>query len=185
MITFFTPGQKGVVATDPKDWAELAARATWIDLFEPTREEELAVEQALGLDVPTRDEMKEIELSRRLYREKDRLFMTATILTRSDTGHPESSAITFVLGGGKLTTIRYASPVAFATFASHWVSEGRVYSDGTKAFIGLLDAIVERLADILEHTGAELDRVSMEVLGDGSPEAETGAAPGKKERPGE
>jgi magnesium transporter len=174
MVTFFTPGQKGVVEADPERCSELVARSIWIDLFEPTREEELAIERALGIDVPTRDEMKEIELSRRLYKEKDQLFMTATILTRSDTSHPDSSAITFILGGGKLTTIRYARPVAFAAFASQWGSDAAPIADSTKAFLGLVDAIVERLADILEGTGAELDRLSTEVLGDGSPDDDRG-----------
>ena len=36
-------------------------RLVWIDLLNPTEEEERAVEAALGLEVPTRDEMAEIE----------------------------------------------------------------------------------------------------------------------------
>ena len=31
--------------------------ALWLDLLSPTREEELAVEEALGLELPTREEM--------------------------------------------------------------------------------------------------------------------------------
>ena len=40
----------------------------WIDLFNPTPEEEATVEQALHLDVPTREEQQEIEASSRLYK---------------------------------------------------------------------------------------------------------------------
>ena len=35
--------------------------ATWIDLEEPTKEEEALVERCIHLDVPTEDEMAEIE----------------------------------------------------------------------------------------------------------------------------
>jgi magnesium transporter len=50
-----------------------------IDLLAPTTEEEQALEAALGLDIPTREEMQAIELSSRLYEENGTLFMTATI----------------------------------------------------------------------------------------------------------
>jgi len=184
MVTFFSPGQKDTVASDPRLCAELAVRSTWIDLFQPTREEELAVETALGVEIPTREEMNEIELSRRLYREKDQVFMTATVLTRSDSSHPESSAITFILGPERLITVRYASPVAFSEFTSRWAASGADFPTAAKVLVGLLDAIVERLADVLEHTGAGLDRLSLEVLSDGVAEpAAPQAAPVKSASP--
>ena len=169
MITFYSPGQKGVPA-GPEDCQALAARSVWIDLFQPTRAEEVAIEQAVGTEVPTREEMNEIELSRRLYRDRDHLFMTATVVTRSDSSHPESSAITFILGPERLVTVRYTTPTAFTMFASRWESSGADFPNAPRALIGMLDAIVERLADILEHVGASLDQLSLEVLGNGAPE---------------
>jgi Mg2+ and Co2+ transporter CorA len=56
-----------------------------IDLLEPTVEEELKVERDLGIDVPTREEMREIETSNRLYEEGDALYMTATVVPPSST----------------------------------------------------------------------------------------------------
>ena len=60
---------KGATAPHPVEvtpgWA-LPADAIWIDLYNPTREEELAAEFALGLLLPTREEMAEIETSSRL-----------------------------------------------------------------------------------------------------------------------
>jgi magnesium transporter len=57
--------------------------AVWLDLMNPTREEEQAVERALGLELPTPEEMAHIEPSSRLYQENGATFMTATLLTRS------------------------------------------------------------------------------------------------------
>ena len=54
-------------------------QAIWIDLFNPTVEEEKKIERALKLDVPTREEQLEIEVSSRLYQEEGAYFMTATI----------------------------------------------------------------------------------------------------------
>ena len=67
----------------PVGW-QLPAETIWIDLFNPSREEELAVEQAIGLDLPTADEVAQIEPSSRLYQESGATFMTASILVRRD-----------------------------------------------------------------------------------------------------
>ena len=41
--------------------------AVWIDLLNPTQEEDRAVERLAGIAVPTREDMQEIEISSRLY----------------------------------------------------------------------------------------------------------------------
>ena len=60
----------------------------WIDLLDPTHEEEKAVEALLGLQVPTRQEMAEIEESARLYQEHGALVMTAVIINGVAEGRP-------------------------------------------------------------------------------------------------
>lgn len=71
--------------------------ALWIDLISPSPEEETLVERCLGLNVPTWEEMREIEISSRLYQENDVLFMTATMIAQSDSINPTQDAVTFVL----------------------------------------------------------------------------------------
>ena len=98
MMTFYAPGQPGIDhAEDNTPCAELTPRAVWIDLYEPTREEEAAVEAALKLDVPTREEMRSIELSSRLNRRQQALYLTATVLSGAEATFPQSVAVTFVL----------------------------------------------------------------------------------------
>ena len=50
--------------------------ATWVDLEEPTKEEEALVERCIHMDVPTESEMAEIEPSSRLYEQGGALYMT-------------------------------------------------------------------------------------------------------------
>src|SRR5688500_9767747 len=69
----------------------------WIDLFAPTHEEEKAVEALLGLQVPTRQEMAEIEESARLYQEHGALVMTGVIINGVAEGRPSRTQVTFVL----------------------------------------------------------------------------------------
>ncbi|HEX5796386.1 MAG TPA: magnesium transporter CorA family protein [Geminicoccaceae bacterium] len=142
----------------------LPARTLWLDLYEPSETEEDAVERALGIDVPTREEMKEIEASSRLYREDSALFMTATVVAHAESETPESTAVTFILAGDRLVTVRYADPLPFRAFATYALRHPSACGDGAAIFIGLLEAIVDRIADILEAAGADLDRLSREVF---------------------
>ena len=136
--------------------------ALWLDLLTPTREEELAVEAALSLGLPTREEMAEIELSSRLYQANGATFMTATLLARRDDDGRTDSPVTFVLAHGLLITIRYDAVRAFDIFAERAQSLG--VASGSSCLFNLLDAVVERLADLLEHTGASVEQVSASIF---------------------
>ncbi|MBA2269570.1 MAG: magnesium transporter CorA family protein [Chthoniobacterales bacterium] len=164
MITFYTAGAPSVALSDNALCSELTRTAGWIDVFEPTREEEEALELALGINVPTRQEMQAIELSSRLYQEDGILFLTATVLTGATTSNPESSAITFILAGEKLVTLRYADPAAFAAFRARREANPNRYQTSYQFLAGLIDAIIERVADILEGAGADLDQISLRVF---------------------
>jgi magnesium transporter len=165
MMTFYSPGQPGIDYAEAGRCAELTQRAVWIDLCEPTREEEAALEAALGLDVPTRQEMGSLELSSRLYRRQNAHYLTATVLTGADTAFPESSAVTFVLTPERLVTVRYAPLTAFRAFlARRATAPKEEYDTALKVLVGLIDAVTERVADVLELAGADLDRLSRAVF---------------------
>jgi magnesium transporter len=136
--------------------------ALWLDLLTPTRAEELAVEAALGLALPTREEMAEIEPSSRLYQSDGATFMTATLLARSGDDSRVDAPVTFVLAKGLLITIRYHDLKAFDLFAER--VQGLGVTSGTLCLFNLLDAVVERLADLLEHTSAGVEAVSTAIF---------------------
>jgi len=138
----------------------------WYDLLEPTPEEEARVEAALGLDVPTREEMEEIEHSSRLYRRDDALYMTATVIAGSQTLQPESVPVTFVLRGACLITVRYTELQPFRNVEKR-LSRHRPGAalDGEATLLILLDAIIDRVADLLEAVAREVDDISHLIFG--------------------
>lgn len=145
------------------DWT-LPADAAWLDLAHPDRTEETAAERALGVQLPTREEMAELEVSSRLYQEDGATFMTAFVLVGSEGGEPSLEPVTFVLARGVLATIRYAEPRAFSAYAAQADRDPAFCGSGVGAFLGLLDALVDRLADILERTSAEVDATSSAIF---------------------
>jgi magnesium transporter len=165
MMTFHVMGRPAVDCRDLAQCPVLTNEAVWIDLFEPTEEEEKKVEAALGIDVPTREHMQEIESSSRLRRENGVLFMTSQVLSQSDTRASASTAITFILDTKqRLVTVRYAEPAPFRTVRIYRDTETEKLGSGQAVLKALIDAIVDRLADILETVGAKLDEISSELF---------------------
>ena len=136
----------------------------WIDLFEPTPEEERAVETECGIDVPTPEEMREIETSNRLYEEDGAVYLTTTIVTKLDTDLPQNSQITFILKDGRLITNRYTDPLPFRRFISYAERHGPSCASGSAVLAGLVEAIINRVADVIERVSADLDSISANVF---------------------
>lgn len=157
MIYVFRRGQGATEITEIKPGWKPAPDTVWIDLLRPTREEEVAVEAALGVQLPTIEEMEALEPSSRLYQEGGATFMTATLLARSQEDAPFATPATFVLARGVLVTLRYQPLKAFSVFAER--APGGDLQSGTMALFGLLDAVVERLAgDRVEEVSTAIFR---------------------------
>ena len=138
--------------------------AIWIDLVAPTIGEDKIVEGAIGVMVPTREEMAEIEVSSRLYIENGARYMTATVMYDTDTDKPGTTAITFIIAGNKLVTVRYDEPKPFTYLAGKLSKACSVNTTGPSVMVELLDAIIDRIADILERLAAEVDKVSSRIF---------------------
>ena len=166
MITAYCSNCKSIEIRDMSHGAAFPEDVVWIDMVEPTREEELYVEKVLGIEVPTRDDLKDIEPSARLYVENDAVFMTASLVWKAETEAPTLTDIAFILAGNRLVTIRYAHPKSFALFiaALHRVPEN--WRSGAALLAKLLETIVDRTAEILELSVSRLDILSMHVFGD-------------------
>ena len=138
--------------------------ATWIDLEEPTREEDKLVEQCMKVEVPTREDMSEIEPSSRLYEQNGALYMTMSALYGVEDGHPKSDPISFVLTGDHLVTVRYVTPKPLRAFEHHARRDPSLVQDAGTALYNLLDSIVDRLADELEGVASEFEKISAHIF---------------------
>ena len=138
--------------------------AIWIDLVNPTSGEDKLVERLVGIAIPTREEMQEIELSSRLYVENGARYMTATLMCQSDSPIPKTTPVTFILSGHRLITVRYDEPKPFAIARHKLTRYCSATASGETVFIDLLDAVIDRCADILERVGVEIDQVSHNIF---------------------
>ena len=140
------------------------AGATWIDLFQPSPDEDHAAEAFLGASLPTREETQEIEFSSRFYSEDGAVYMTASLLTGVDVGVPILSPFTIVVAGDRLATLRYDDLRAFRQFLARAMKPGYGCSSTPGVFLGLIEAIVDRTADVIERVSADIDRINGRVF---------------------
>ena len=142
-----------------------AAGALWIDLINPVPHEDHYVEQVLGVSIPTREEAQDIEVSARLYHEGGAEFMTMTGVTQLDGDAPATTPITFVLKGETLVTIRDTEPKPFWTYSTRVQKAGALpCASGEQIMLGLVEALIGRMAETLEKVGRDLERLSREVF---------------------
>src|ERR1700730_12531586 len=127
MLNVCVPRPNGLACAEREPGAALPADAVWIDLREPTPEEEQFVENTLGIDVPTREEMRESE-------------------------------------GAKRLTNRYTDPLPFRRFIAYAARHTSVAASGAMVLAGLLEAIVNRIADVLEKVGGDVDAISSKIF---------------------
>ncbi len=146
----------------------LPEHAIWIDLLEPTKEDDQRVEFLTKVAIPTREDMKEIEESSRFYVENGAHYMTTPLLHSVDTDQPGMQPITFILSANRLITVRYCRPRSFLLFEKYATKPGNSFitpsCEGFSIFLGILESVTDRAADILEGISARLEEESAHLF---------------------
>jgi magnesium transporter len=135
------------------------SHAVWIDLQSASPDEIDRVQRATGLNVPSEADVSEIETSSRLASRDGTLYLSMPLMQVAEAG-PRSVSAGFVLCPERLITVRFAPSPVFDTYADH-IRRGSTSSTcSADIFIGLMEAIVDRQADVLEQVRADLETIS-------------------------
>jgi magnesium transporter len=160
MLTLYhSRAGRGEQPTDLAD-ESLLANAAWIDLFRPNPEEITFIKRATGLAVPSIEDLSEIESSSRLRHQNGAIYLSAPLVYRADSDQPLTTPVGFVLTRERLITVRFEELGPFNTFINRELAAESDPLTSAAVFAGLMDAIADRLADILEMIAAELDALS-------------------------
>src|ERR1700732_2650057 len=159
MLSAFAPSESSLKKVIGGDLATLPESAVWIDLVKPTAAEDRAAER-LG----TGEDMQESEISSRLYVESGARYMTATLMCAADTDNPRTTAVTFILASHRLVTVRYDEPKPFVLVENKLARSCPPGITGEMVLMELLDAVIDRNADILERAGSDMDNISHHIF---------------------
>lgn len=168
MLRTFSARDGQLLVEDNAPLDALPPGALWLDLRSPTAQEEAAVEEIIGLDIPTRAEAAAIGESARLYLDNGALVMTAAVVAGVSEGRrPIAADVTFVLTPSLLVTVREADPLPFRAFVQKCHREPAVRERPETVFLALVESIIDRAAVLLDGAQADLERVSAEAFADG------------------
>ena len=163
MLAIYDTNGTGLIKQD--GCAPITEATVWIDLVDPTPEEDKHVEAALGIEIPTRAEAREIETSNRLYQEKGAHYMTAFVMYKIEQINPGTSNVTFILCGSRLVTVRYVEPKAFPFFLNRVERGEATCTSGPSIMIGLLETMLHRKADLIERIQDDVDKMAQNLFG--------------------
>jgi magnesium transporter len=135
--------------------------ATWIDLCDATDEERAAVAQATGLRVPTKEAISEIETTSRTFTENHAIYLSTPLPAAIKAAQPLTAA-GFVLTKSVLLTVRFGENGAFDSVFE--ACTGAAHLPACDVFLRLLEALVDRSADALEHASSDLDTISQHAF---------------------
>jgi len=144
--------------------SQVHAGALWIDMFDPDAATRQQVESITALHVPTRDELSEIESSSRLSRIGDALYLSVPGLVRGEGGEARTSPVGFVLAPDRLLTVRFSPLPAFETYAARCRMGTNTDRSSISLMLGLCETLIDRIADVLEREGEELDTISRRIF---------------------
>ena len=164
MIRIYAQTENGIsrtVGLEEQDYRK--GDIFWIDLLTPNAAELHYAEELCSIEMSTKDEMREIEATSRLYCEDGGRFMTTTVLSRVETDEPMIAEISFILKQRVLITIRHTDSYSFRVFSHQLLRTPSTNRD--LVFIGLLETLVDRQADVLERFGTDLDALSKKIFG--------------------
>jgi magnesium transporter len=77
---------------------------------------------------------------------------------------PVLSPLTMVVAGDRIVTVRYDDLRAMRQFVTRAVKPGSGCGSAAAIFLGLLEAIIDRTADVLERLSQDVDRINTEVF---------------------
>ena len=159
---------------------DLAHDVVWVDLIAPTNDEQQWVSEAYHQHLPTLKSLEDISSTARYYRDDDGILHISTyFLTKNRNFQADQQdsdmtgmlattvqTVAFILNKERLITLRGEKLVAFRAFRARARRNDYEmdYKDPVWILLGLLEAKLDELADILEDIHKSLEKYSSQVL---------------------
>jgi len=165
MITITTRRDNQTVSYEWNQGDALPEGLFWIDMVSPTHDEHLAIEKLLSIEIPSKTEVWKNNVLNRLYVEEDIAYMTASLISKSESPYPQTSAVTFILGKNFFLTVHDISPTSFKNFSLRLLRPHEKFLTSAHLLTGLFEEIINRVAFNSELVVSSLDEVSHDVFG--------------------
>ncbi|MDX2050443.1 MAG: CorA family divalent cation transporter [Rickettsiaceae bacterium] len=147
-----------------KPGMEVSEKPVWIDILNMTNEEEKFVENLLNIDVPSKEEEMTIELSNRLYYKYNSVYMTISLINKSESGEYQMQDCIFILTESTLVTVRYCDPLSFKNVLATLAPDPHVKNHSLHTFSKLIDEIINNIASAMETRANNIKEMTRNVF---------------------
>jgi magnesium transporter len=137
--------------------------AIWIDLSQPTIEEDRKVENFVGTPVPTRSDLDYTEPLETFYAENGVRYMHASVPSEPE-DTPDITGVTFVMTAGVLITVHYDPADSFDLFRQRLCKSPPRALAPDAVTVGLINTVLNGSARALSEAGNRLDQIASSVF---------------------
>ena len=141
----------------------IPAGAIWIDLANPTVEEDRKVEDFVGGPIPTKSDPDYTEPLEAHYAENGARYMHASVLSEPDET-PDVTGVTFVMTPAALVTVHYHPAGSFEVFGHKLCKSPPQVRSPDAVVVGLVNTVLNRSAGALSKAGNNLDHIASVVF---------------------
>ncbi|MDF2578144.1 MAG: cora3 [Chlamydiales bacterium] len=139
----------------------------WIDMLNPSREEEELVESLLKIDIPTLEEMQRIDDSSRFYTRNHTLFMTGFVSNKDSYSPLKTEILSLVVNANYLITVRYVELHTFHIFKYKLKTIEPQHIDTVdKLALGIIETISDDISEGLRKTKSCLEHITSTIFED-------------------
>lgn len=164
MITLYARNDRGVSKSEYKPGAPLPVGTTWIDIDRAEEKDIAALSQHIRQKIPRLREVRLLDQKEQYFADRNALYVMTPIVVGSQGNSPTAGVMMFIITSQYVITLRKAESRALANFAESLHRHPELLHSSGLAFVGLADAVIDRLADLAEKVGYDMEQVSRLVL---------------------
>ncbi len=145
---------------------DLPEQAVWIDIVEPTDEEADWIKTFYHQELPDESELESIEATSRFYIDHNGIHINSSFLHDFEE-YPQNVNVAFILNNNRLFTIHEVELTTFRLFRlrSRRQKFSHINTPQT-IFLGLFEAKIDHVADVIEEMYTTLEEIGKRVLGE-------------------
>ena len=143
----------------------ISEEAIWVDVRNPDETDIAIIETQLAIKIPSENEIWKNHVLNRFYIEDDKAYMTAALITKTDSPHPGTASTTFILAPKFLLTVHDIDPTSFRNFTARLVNSNEVFPTSYHVLEGLMEEMITRVAYNSEIVVETLDDISHNIFG--------------------
>lgn len=147
---------------NPEVWPDYVI---WVDVVAPTDKERSFLEERFGVELPTRHEIEEIEISSRYQEDEEEIYLNTYFIQR-EADSLRNENMSFILRKDTLFTIHLDDVVHFSNITRHFAGIRPFRLTGFHVFTTLFEIRIDYAADILEHNARDVASMVRRVRSD-------------------